>query len=566
MKKTFLFIFFCGTLSALAQLSPIEEQEIDSIFQSWKDKDAPGVASGLIYGKTIKYTKAFGLADVENKKPITPQTKFQVDYLSRQFTALAILLLEEQGKIAWNDPIQKYLPDFPEYEHPLAVSHLLNHSSGLNDYEMLKGLLGKQENDVFTHEDALLLIKSQRKLNFVPGTQFSFMTSKTELTLLAEIIKKASGQSFSEFTGTNIFGPLQMNHTMFVEDYNTIIPNVAKSYQIAEEELFFRKTNIGNAGPTNLYTSAQDLLKWYDTLTGNSQSELASLIKRLDEPVKLDDGSVFESWWGRLTLGRAFYHKERGLPAFWQFGLAGGYAANVFRFPEQELTSFVIGNNNTYNGMPAMLQANHFIENEYTEPSSIDPTQIDSKNVPPKQLKKFEGHYWDAKRGIARKLHIVEDTLFYARLEADRGAPMLPLTGEDRFQLQIEGDEKIIFSFKTIDENLAYEITLGDSRPYTYVQYQPVEYTPQELEGYTGRFLMQDLNLVYHFKVEKGQLIALGPEGSELTFHSVSNDVFRSPTPSMGSIRFQRNQSGAIIGFAIYTDGIQNMQFKKLSL
>nr|WP_299344044.1 serine hydrolase domain-containing protein [Allomuricauda sp.] len=564
MKKVSTFLLLFSVISIFAQLSEIEEQQIDSIFSEWKGKDKPGVATGLIYGNEIQYTKAFGIADVENGRPITIQTKFQIDYLSRQFAILAVLILQEQGKIQWDDAVLKYITELPKYDYNLTISHLLNHTSGLNDYEIIKGILGIREDAVFTHDDALKLIQGQKNLNFIPGTQFSYMTSKTELTLLAEVVKKASGKTLAEFAQEFIFAPLGMSNTVFLDDYNTIISDIGISYQTIEDRLSYRNTNLGNAGPTNLYTSAEDLKKWYATLTGISQNTLSPLIQKLDNPVQLNDGTVFESWWGRLTLGRAFYHLERGLPAFWQFGLVGGYGANVFRFPEQKLTSFVIGNNNNYNGMPAMLQANHFIESEYTEPSSVEIHESDLRKLSIEQLKKYEGHYWDAKRGLARKLHVMEDTLFYARPEVERGALLIPLKTKERFQLKIDGDEKIFFTFKNIKEKFGYEITLGNSQPYTYLQYQPVEYSPEQLQEFTGNFYEENLKVLYQFKVVDGQLIAYGPVGIEVIFHPVTKDVFRSPTPSFGSIRFQRTQENGVRGFSIYTDGIQNLKFKKL--
>ncbi len=564
MNQILAFSFLLISVSVFAQLTVKDEKSIDSLFLEWSQNTGPGVAAGLIYGDNIHYTKGFGLAEVQNQTKITPQTKFQIDYLSRQFTVLAILLLEQQGKLSLSDLVQKYFPELPDYEHKLQITHLLNHSSGLYDYGTVKELLGDTEDAIFTHQDALRLISSQKELSFKPGTSFSYLISKTELSLLAEVIAKAANQSLSEFTREHVFEPLQMHDTQFLEDYNTILSNLGHSYQTLDGELKLKAINQGNAGPTNVYTTVNDLFKWYKIFNSPASSVLSTLIHKLDGYVQLEDGTTYDSSWGRMTLGRSFFHKERGLPAYWQYGISGGYAANVFRFPEQRLISFVIGNNDRYNGMPAMLMANHFIESMYPEPSTVSMSERRLTKVSNSELKKYEGYYWNAKRAIARRLFISNDTLKYARLGQEEGLNMIPLKTAKKFQLQVESDDKIFFSFKEVAGQNGYEITSGDSAPNTYVEYQPITYASEVLKEYTGSFYVPTLGIVYEFEIQDGVLVGKGPKGIRITFDPVIKDIFRNQRIAFASIRYQRNASGAIHGFSIYTDGIQNLFFKKI--
>lgn len=563
-KRFFIIFFLFLWANGQSQLSNIEEQRIDSIFSEWNQVNKPGVAAGLIYGENIQYLKGFGTANLENNRAINPQTKFQIGHLSRQFTVLSVLLLEKMGKLSLGDSVQKYIPQLPNYKHQLRIEHLINHSSGLNDYEVIKTLLGKEEGDVFTHNDALYLISSQKQLNFVPGTQFSYMLSKTETTLLAEVIAKVSGESLTAFTKQYVFDPLEMHNTLFNEDYNSSISNVAYSYQADDEGFKNKALNLSNAGPSNLYTTAEDFLSWYEKFTTPAKSELTELIQQLDEPVTLNDGSVFKSAWGQMTLGQSFFHLERGLPAYWQYGLVGGYGANVFRFPEQHLTSFVLGNNDRYNGMPAMLMANHFIENEYPEPSTVDISKIKSKKLTASKLKEYEGHYWNADRALTRRFYVEGDTLRYARPGQDQGLATIPLTKEGSFQLKVESDDIITFLFTKEDGQLVYDIASGIGTPYRYKKYQPVTYNKEELKQYTGSFHIIELNSIYIFSIQNDTLLVQGPENLKIEFSPVIKDVFRSNTLQFGSIVFKRNESGNIKGFHINTDGIQGLFFTKL--
>ncbi|MEL6305318.1 MAG: serine hydrolase domain-containing protein, partial [Bacteroidota bacterium] len=417
MKKRVLIVFcLIGSLVS-AQLSSEDEQALDSVFAQWNQLEKPGMAGGLIYGTDVQYLKGFGIANLESKTRITPTTQFHADHLSQQFTILAVLLLEMQGKLKLSDPVQKFVSELPTYERTLTIGHLVNHCSGLDDYEMMKAILGKTDEDVFTHQDALRMIRQQTTTRFDPGTKFSYILSKTELSLLAEVIAKASGQTLSEYTKTNIFDALGMQNSQFVEDYNQLLLGSAGSYQL-EDEVFKKEVqNLGNAGPNNLWTCAADLLTWYKILTLPSSHPLAELIKKLDTSVKLDDGSTYDSSWGRMTLGRSFFHKERGLPAYWQYGLAGSYGSNVFRFPEQQLTSFVLGNNDAYNGMPAMIMAYHYVEDVFPETQEVTIKNKKKGKISSKQLQNWAGSYWNKERGIARRVFFERDTLFYGRID-----------------------------------------------------------------------------------------------------------------------------------------------------
>ncbi|MEO1548534.1 MAG: serine hydrolase domain-containing protein [Bacteroidota bacterium] len=565
MKKVILLA--CCLLSSLlsAQLSNEDEQALDSVFTQWNQLEKPGMAGGLIYGTNVQYLKGFGIANLESKTRITPTTQFHVDHLSQQFTILAVLLLENQGKLALSDAVQKFVPELPKYENRLTVGHLVNHCSGLDDYDMMKNILGNDDEDVFTHADALRMILQQKTPRFKPGTKFSYILSKTELTLLAEVVAKASGQSFSKYTKTNIFDAMEMQHSEFIEDHNHLVLGGAGSYQLDEAVYKKEVQNLGNAGPNNLWTCAADLMTWYRTLTLPSSHPMADLIKKLDASVKLDNESTYDSSWGRMTLGRSFFHKERGLPAYWQYGLAGSYGSNVFRFPEQQLTAFVLGNNDAYNGMPAMTMAYHYIEDKFPETQAVTIKNKKKGKVSPRQLQAWAGSYWNQERGIARRVFFESDTLFYGRIDQEQGRPLIPLQEKNRFQLLVESDDIIKFTFRNENGINYYDSTFGDSDPVHYERFTPYVPDKKALQEYIGHFYSPELNSVYRFKTENEQLVAEGPEGTKVIFFSVTKDVFRSDTFAWGSILFDRDTNDKITGLRIKTDGIQGLEFLKFN-
>ncbi len=553
MKQSVLALFLVFSIQLFSQ----SEIKFDTIFSQWNNKHSPGVAAGMIHNGEIIYLKGFGIANLETGEPITPKTKFQVDDLAKQFTVLGILLLKEQGKIALEDDIRVFLPELPEYSEPIKIKHLVNHSSGLHILYPIKELMGIRSNDLFTQEDALKIIRSQKKLNFVPGTAYSYHTSDTEIILMTELIAKASGQSFIEFIKEHIFEPLEMLNSTFDAD-RAMLSNLAKSYTLGDE-IAYSPINDLTLGATNLYTTAEDLAKWFQAFY--KKGKLFEIVQQLDNYVTLDSGKEFASTWGKMTLGRYFDHPERGLEKMsWQYGLKGGYACNFFRFPSHDLISFVLGNNDRYNGMPTMLLANEILEDYYTEPVEIDYNKIDFKSLSNKKLKKHEGTYWDKTNGIVRELFVKNDTLRYKRLNNNQETPLLALS-DNKFQFYLRGDNEIIITMKK-DHFMLSSLGSNASR-YDKIETMP-DLSLSDLKDFSGTFFNKALDIVYTFTVEENLLTGANFRIGKTTFYPVVEDVFRSNTYMLSGIHFLRDTLGQVNGFKIDTDGVKNLYFKKI--
>jgi CubicO group peptidase (beta-lactamase class C family) len=209
------------------------------------------------------YANGYGLADLEHDVKITPSTVFYIGSVSKQFVTFCILLLEEQGKLNLDDPIQKYFPDFPVYESPLTIRHFIHHTSGVRDYLTLMDLKGRSYLDHITVDEVYELIKRQSTLNFKPGEQYLY--SNSCYFMLALIVEKVSGEPIRKFAATNIFEPLGMNHTQFYDDNTNIIKNRAFSYakdetkKVGFDNLIMRFDLVGSGG---VYSTIEDLYLW----------------------------------------------------------------------------------------------------------------------------------------------------------------------------------------------------------------------------------------------------------------------------------------------------------------
>ncbi len=566
MNKTLILILSALLLNTvgIAQITSAKEAEIDQAFESFKDTSKPGVAAVLIKDGKVVYLKGFGSANMDTKTPITPQTKFQLGEMSKQFTTLAILLLEEQGKITLSDDIRKYLTDLPEYNHTITIDHLLNHSSGLHDVNRISNVINGSMN-IATQAKALKLIAAQKSLAFKPGTSFSFHESVTESILMAEIVAKASGQSFADFVKTNIFEPLGMKNSLIRDDNNTILADTALPYVKIEESTAYKKNEVlsGVLGGINVYTSAEDLAKWYLNFT-HPKGDIGRLIQKLDTPVRLSNGKNFVYYWGKMAIGREFSHPERGLSVFWNYGFQGAYGTNVFRYLDQKMMSFVLGNHNQYNGGLAQHVLNPFIEEYYTLPANIDFEAIEIGKISAEKLKAFEGNYW-FKEGYASQLFVENDTLRTKWLFSprERHQVLVPLS-DDTFQQYGQIEDRRLFKFKKEGDGMTLYFTYNESRPDVMERYEPINPSAQELQSYVGTYYNKEYAALFSFSSKDGKLTASNLNHEDITLEPVKKDVFTSTSMFFNALNFLRNDSNDIKGFNMVTDGIHNLVFEKI--
>src|SRR5688500_13562967 len=252
--------------------------QIDSIF-SFATPSTPGCAVGVSQRGHVVVNRAYGVASVEKRAPLSQSSLFDIGSTQKQFTAAAVLLLVEDGRLSLTDDIRKYLPELPDYGHKVTVDHLLTHTAGIRDWT---GLLPMAEEGT----KVLQLILRQRGLNFVPGEQWSYSNSGFELA--KEIVARVSGMSFADFARTRLFEPLGMKSTAYVPDILQAGANAALGYQKdgAAWKPFMRLGN--NRGGGAIVSTVGDLLVWNDALA--SERLGAFVTGKLHEQASLSNG------------------------------------------------------------------------------------------------------------------------------------------------------------------------------------------------------------------------------------------------------------------------------------
>jgi CubicO group peptidase (beta-lactamase class C family) len=225
-RALLLLLILCLLVTGSSSASPDAlTDKIDRIFAEWNTTSSPGCALAVVKDGHIIYEHGYGMANLELGTAIAPQSVFDIGSVSKEITAMAMLLLVQDGKISLDADIRKYLPEMPDYGSAITLRHLLHHTSGLRNYDDLFDLEGIPEADLTTDRDAMELIVRQKGVNFKPGDEFLY--SDTNYFLMSQIVKRVSGQTLRQFAQQRIFGPLGMTSTHFHDDHTMIVPRRA---------------------------------------------------------------------------------------------------------------------------------------------------------------------------------------------------------------------------------------------------------------------------------------------------------------------------------------------------
>ena len=244
-------------MTATRALRNATRERIDSLLAPWAGGASPGCVVTIVQGGEIVYEQAAGLADLERGIPLSPASAFDIGSLAKQFTAMCIALLAEQGALSLDDDVRQYVPEMPVYDAPVTLRHLLHHTSGLRDHIELLALGGLRYAAPSSPAEALALIARQRGLNHTPGDEFIYNNSG--YVLLALIAERASGVPFPELAGHLVFSPLGMVDSRFRDGSAEDLRGLAISYE--EEDDGFRPSagGINLVGDGALVTTARDL-------------------------------------------------------------------------------------------------------------------------------------------------------------------------------------------------------------------------------------------------------------------------------------------------------------------
>lgn len=311
------------------------EKSLDALIKSqFKDHEPGIVVLAARKGKVI-YRKAFGSANLEQDIPLKPDMVFRIGSISKQFTAIGILQLSEQGKLRLDDSVQQYIKDYPSKGHTITIEHLLTHTSGLKDYMSIDHPDPYIERHDFTPQFLINHFKNE-SLQFVPGTKYGYTNSG--YVLLAYIIEKASGQSYHDYMRRNVLEKAGLQHTYYANEM-TIIPGRVNGYTRDKgfyQNTYYQSLSIGY-GCGDLMSTVDDLYAWNNALLSGKLVKKETLEKAFTS-YRLQDGTATGygyGWFSANLYGTSCIKHE---------GQVSGFIAMEYYFPLQEVFVTAITN------------------------------------------------------------------------------------------------------------------------------------------------------------------------------------------------------------------------------
>ncbi len=336
-----------GKAGPAARERPLPLQALDSFFHA-QDPGAPGIAFSIERGGKVLYRRAVGKMDMSGDAPLDASTNFRMASLTKQFTAMGILLLAKDGRLSLEDPIRRWLPEMPPgIGSRIRLLHLLTHSSGLIDYE---SLIPPTQTTQVLDADVLRLLAAGDSTYFPPGTQFRY--SNSGFCLLALVIERVSGQPYADFIRDRIFLPLHMdNSTIYREGHP--IPHRAMGYRrdstgaIAPSDQSVTSATKGDGG---VYTSLADYARWVRALEENRLLDLPGALRLLNFPIPGQPGSGYAAGWFLLgdKAPRSAHGMYAGTPApaaiWFHSGSTCGFSNFVIHIPGEDWTLVYFSN------------------------------------------------------------------------------------------------------------------------------------------------------------------------------------------------------------------------------
>lgn len=550
-----LFIVLLHVFNSYGQTSQKQIQKIDSLFTSWNVSNHPG-GSVLVSkdGKTI-FSKSYGLANVEYNIPNTNNTLFNIGSISKQFTAMGIVLLEERNKLSFDDDIRKHISELPDFGEVITIRHLLHHTSGLRDLHGLLGLAGWRKGDLETNDDVYRIIKNQKELNFKPDEEFLY--SNTGYILLAKVIENISQLKFDQWMKQNIFQPLGMKNTYVETSLNKIVPNNATSYYLRKE--FERALEYwGYFGSGNMHSTTEDLNTWLQNFS-TPQNNWESAFNKLLITTTLNNG--FETNYGFGVRIEDYAGKK----VIQHGGSVGGFRSLARTFPEEQLNIVILSNYSRSNiGSKANKISDILIDKSKASPTkkATTATQIPAKfiELSNKKLKEFEGVYWSDSEKSGRKVYIKNDTLRYSS-SAGNEWPLLPI-GQHTFIMIHPSIKPIVkFDIKTHQMTIIFENNLPGV--FTFLQ-SNLDIKTNDFNTLIGNYYSPELKTMYSISIDNESSIHLEhARHGIIKLEKIYNDIFSGNWP-VGTVEIKRNKEGKVMGLRMSNGRTRNVWFNKI--
>jgi CubicO group peptidase (beta-lactamase class C family) len=544
-----------ATSPAQADTAAIAERTA-ALFADWNRPDGPGCSVAVTRAGATVFEQGYGTANLEHGVPIRPSSVFHVASVTKPFTAMSILLLARDGRLSPDDDVRRHLP---EWAGPpgVTIRHLLSHTGGMRDAFLLIEMAAPRDGPL--HQRLVDLLTAQRELVEPPGRRFFY--DNGAYVLLAEIVRRVSGQPLRAFVEERIFRPLGMRQSHLHDDAGEIVPGLATGYTRSADGRLRVAPVPGVVGNAGLYTTAADLGRWLRNFSAPVVGDAALFTAMATVPA-LPAGETTAyglGLWVERPGGRRTLSHGGGDP---------GASAYVVRYPEQDLGVAVLCN---IDGVDVTALARRVADLHLGLPSTAASAPVAASGtnsagprtpfaVTPAALAANEGLYRAPADESLMRIFVRDGVLHGSPgAGAEGGWPVTPLGG-DRFAIETT---PIVLEFAAAAHGGRTMRIVGE-RPTPIVLERVTSYTPSAavLSGLAGAYRSDELSTTYTLRVRDGVLIAEIPGRSPIALQPIRPDAFAGSL--VGSITFARDASGRATGFTVHSYAARGLRFVRL--
>ena len=528
----------------------------DSVFQRFDRTDAPGCALGVYQDGKVLYARGYGMASLQNGIALSPRSVLDVGSISKQFTAMAILLLQQEGKLSLDDPIRKYIPEMPAYADKVTLRRALSQTSGLRDLYVMWGQTGR----AFAGDtiDALRVITRSAEPNYEPGARYLYTNSGW--ILAAQIVYRLTGKTLAQFAEERIFRPLGMYDTRYLADASMVIPNLADSYAPRPGGGFrLARSAYDGAimGAGAVQTTVEDFGRWlnnYDAATIGGRQ----ILETMTTATTLNDGSPATSGANTAYAVGLSVGTLRGLRVISHGGSWAGFRGHFLRFPEQRYAVATFCNFSTSGPDSLARKVAGIYLGDQMQPDSAamwtaSLAAAPRRELPVESLRSLVGVWRNDERGEVRRTRLLGDSLVATGGERVR---LVPIAGE-RFR----AGSGIEISFAGAAARPQQMIVRTTGETVTFTRADTAALTPAALAEYAGDYRNEEVEATHTWKVEKGDLVLYSNHRRLGVLEPTYKDGF---TRGGSVIDVQRDAKGRITGFVVESGRVRHLRFTRM--
>lgn len=551
---------FVITLNAREAISTDPKKFVDQLLAPWDRRDGPGAAAAVWRGGRTLFAKGYGMANLTYDIPFTATTPTNIGSTSKQFTAFAVMLLVEDGKLSLDDNVRSFFPELPDFGTPVTVRNLLTHTSGYREIfdALLMAARRIDEGDFVSRSEMIGLIQRQPSLQNAPGEEFIYNNSS--YMLLSMLIERVAKRPFSDFMSQRVFGPIGMTHTVVRADRHVSVRGATTGYTRAANgewrDLGDLPSSIGAGG---IYTTLGDLQKWTENLAHPRIGSVQG-IRQMMTPFTLANGKSTGYGFG------LFVDNQGPLKRVYHRGADLSHKSNLVYYPEIDAGVTVQSNDERFSPDLAFRIAEAFFPELTPRAATSAPVAaFDATSYDTKRFDQFAGRYTlDASPQFLFTFSRLADSLM-VQLTGQPANRLYP-TSDSTFALRVV-QASVMFHRGAEGKVTGLTWTQGRDQRATRLVGEPVKpWLPaaSELAAFAGRYFSEELEAFYDVSVMSGRLVLTNRRTEPTVMVPGAKETFSAANRSNLTIVFERDRDGTVVGFNAGNPGARNIRFARV--